>query len=213
MVVRGLTSALPAAIFSGVQDLSREDWRLPPGKELISALSANSWNGRGGHRIRCVVWHITDGSAASALDWLRNPASDASANDLIDREGRIYQLVEGADTPWTNGPVCHPNLDQPVVRQTIERGINPNRVSYTIECAGRSMYWAPGALTVAQTIALIGRTAQACVAYGLTADREHILRHSDWDDCDRHNCPGYSVAEMATWIDAVRWLAYRWRSW
>lgn len=209
-VLRGLVDD---GVYTELARLAGEDWRTPWGARLIQRPSPNYWPGRHDPGVRCVVWHITDGDLAPSLDWLTTPGSDASSNDVISREGVIYNLVAGDDTPWTNGPVQDPNMDRAIVRQAVAAGINPNRWSYTIECVGRSTAGAPGALTSFQAATLIGRTAQACVNYRLSCDREHILRHSDWDSVTRANCPGYSGGEMAAWTIAAKVLAKVWRGW
>lgn len=193
--------------------LVMRDWRTMLDDRLIEHPSPNRWPGRKGERVRCVVWHITEGSYASALSWLTNPASDASANDLIDRDGTIAHLVAGADAPWANGPIDHPNPGLAIVRQAVVRDINPNCWTYAIECAGYSKWGQSGALADDQLVSLIARTAQACMEYRLTGDTQHILRHASFDSVNRGGCPGYSIAEMIAWTDAVRWMTQSWRGW
>jgi len=164
-------------------------------------------------RVRCVVWHISEGSYESSLSWLTSSYSRASSNDLIGQAGQMAILVPRASAPWTNGYICRPTLDYTIVRQAQERGVNPNSWSHTIECAGTSGRGKAGSLTELQTAGLIVRTAQVCVAEGLSADPEHILRHAYFDSCTRGNCPGYSRVEMFDWIGAVRDLTRAWRGW
>lgn len=208
-----LADMLPGGVYEELQRVERAGWREPWGSRLYQHPSPNYWPGRPEPGVRCVVWHIAEGSFDGAVGWLSSVGSDASANDVISRDGRIAQLVAGADSPWTNGPVSRPNLGLAIVREAVEAGVNPNRWSYTIECEGYSAKGAPGSLTELQAATLIGRTAQACVAYRLTADRQHILRHADWDSVTRSNCPGYSAGEMGLWTAAVAELCRSWRGW
>lgn len=175
--------------------------------------SPNYWADARRRRVRSVVWHITDGGFTASLGWLCNPASGASANDLINRDGVVHNIVAGKDAPWTNGPLCKPNRDFVIPSQADAQSINPNWWSYTIESVGTTTYGKSGALTQQQIASLILRTAQACTEYRLTADTQHILRHSYFDSCDRANCPGFAPWEMSSWIEAVRVVAAGWRGW
>jgi N-acetyl-anhydromuramyl-L-alanine amidase AmpD len=178
-----------------------------------SRRSPNSWRGDARRRVRMVVWHITQGGLVSSLNWLTNPESEASSNDVISREGRVYNIVPGADAPWTNGPVCDHSGGHAIIAQAADRSINPNWWSYTIECVGMSRRGTAGSLTDAQTAALILRTAQACVEYKLSADSQHIVRHSHIDGCDRPHCPGYAQSEFVAWTGAVAAITGAWRGW
>jgi N-acetyl-anhydromuramyl-L-alanine amidase AmpD len=196
-----------------LQDAARLDWRYALHDGYDETESPNYFPRRRGLEVRCVVWHIAEGSYESALTWLTSPLSQVSSNDLIRRDGFVMNLVKGVDAPWTNGLVWEANEEMQVVAETVLDRLNPNLVSYTIECAGHSTKGGSGALTERQTAALIIRTAQACMAHRLTADRSHILRHSDWDSVTRSNCPGYSPDEMSNWVERVRRLTRAWRGW
>lgn len=178
-----------------------------------SRRSPNRWDNPARRRVRAVVWHITDGGFTSSMDWLCNPVSQASANDVINRDGRVWNIVPGRMAPWTNGPLCKPNYNYIIPTQAEADGVNPNWWSYTIENVGTSTWGKSGSLTQLQVAALILRTAQACTEYRLTADEQHILRHASFDSCDRSGCPGFAMWEMVTWIDAVRSVCRAWRGW
>lgn len=205
--------SLPEVAVNELTRLADGDWRDPWGDRLILRSTQNRYKGRRGYRIRCVVWHITEGSLDSTLSWFSNPNSDASANDVIARDGRIFNVVPGEDAPWTNGRLDNPNLGYAIPRESSQQGVNPNFWSYTLECVGSSSWGMGGSLTPVQIAALIGRTAQACMEYHLTADREHILPHSAFDSVSRSGCPGFSPAEWRVWTAAVSVLTYRWRGW
>lgn len=59
-----------------------------------------------GMRPRLIVLHATGGSAASARDWLCRRASRVSAHYLIDRTGRVEQLVSPERAAWHAGQSC-----------------------------------------------------------------------------------------------------------
>lgn len=164
-------------------------------------------------RPRCVTWHITQGSLSSALAWLTNPVSQASAHVVIGRAGEVFSLVPLREASWAGGRVCNPDRSNPIVAQTVGAGLNPNLVSYSIECVGLSSRGVGGSLTQLQAAALQRVTAYMCWRSTLTADRTHILGHYQWDSCDRPNCPGFSAAEWASWVARVDALCKLWRGW
>ncbi len=53
--------------------------------------------------VSAIVIHSTGGSARSGLRWLTNPASGVSAHYVIDRDGRIFQLVDDERRAWHAG--------------------------------------------------------------------------------------------------------------
>ncbi len=73
--------------------------------EAIAAPSPNYWHERRPRNktIRYVVIHDTQSGCASALNWLTDPVSDASAHFLVCRDGRIFQLVHVSDAAWHAG--------------------------------------------------------------------------------------------------------------
>lgn len=71
----------------------------------VAVPSPNFWKRprHGSRKILYVVIHDTESSCASALNTLINPRADASAHFLVCRDGRIYQLVNVADSAWHAG--------------------------------------------------------------------------------------------------------------
>ena len=164
-------------------------------------------------RWRAVTWHITDGDLEATLSWLTAPVSQASAHIVVARDGSLYNLVPLDQPAWAQGNVCRPDRSNPIVDQTVQADINPNLVSYSIECVGYSRHGVSGALTSVQSDALTRITAYLCWRSRLTADRTHILGHYQWDGCTRSECPGYSRDEWATWVGRVHALCLLWRGW
>jgi N-acetyl-anhydromuramyl-L-alanine amidase AmpD len=113
------------------------------------------------------------------LDWLRNPVAKASAHYLIDRTGKIYQLVKEGDTAWHAGNVSNPNWP-------LYDGSNPNRYTIGIEHEGQ-----PGdGLTEAQFQATLWLQTELAKKYNLPADSNHFIGHYRIDSVNRPNCPG-----------------------
>lgn len=185
----------------------------PLADEIISKPSPNYGYDGAVPRWRAVTWHIAEGSLDATLGWLCDPASQASAHFVVARDGTLYQLV-GLDVPaWCQGHIASPDLNNPIVAQTVAAGLNPNLVSYSIECIGYTGHGQAGSLTVAQALALQRITAYLCNRSKLTVDRTHILGHYQWDSVTRPNCPGFAPMEWANWIARTRALCALWRGW
>ncbi|WP_164008225.1 N-acetylmuramoyl-L-alanine amidase [Pyxidicoccus trucidator] len=74
-----------------------------PKPPVISAPSPNQ-NERGGKDIDTIVMHHTaSNNGAADLAWMRNPKSEVSAHYMIDRDGKIYQLVGDEKRAWHAG--------------------------------------------------------------------------------------------------------------
>ena len=152
--------------------------------EIIWQPSPNFRPGRSGWQPLVIVSHITDGPYPGCLHWLTNPHRYplSSAHYLINRAGRIYQLVRDEDTAWGNGVVNRPSsalvLNHP--------GVNPNLYSLSIEHEGTP--WEP--LTEAQTLATIWLHEQLCTRWEIPRSRNYLLGHHEIDSVNRANCPG-----------------------
>lgn len=70
---------------------------------VISAPSPN-YNERGGKDIDTIVLHHTASNDGKGdLAWMRNPKSQVSAHYMLDRDGKIYQLVNDQKRAWHAG--------------------------------------------------------------------------------------------------------------
>ncbi|NVJ22431.1 N-acetylmuramoyl-L-alanine amidase [Myxococcus sp. AM011] len=70
---------------------------------VISAPSPNS-DSRNGADIDTIVLHHTASNDGKAdLSWMRNPDSKVSAHYMVDRDGKIYQLVGDDKRAWHAG--------------------------------------------------------------------------------------------------------------
>lgn len=180
---------------------------MPPKPPMTKKPSPNRGYAGADYIPQAVVWHISQGSEASNLSWLTNPASGASSNYLCGRTGTIYELVDPEAGPrgaaWCNGDVEQPDRTNPLIDSWVRANINPNRRTVSIECAGFTSKWRGGSLTAKQVDALVKLTAWVCGRFNIAPDRAHILRHQQINDVDKHDCPGFSVAEMDGWIARV----------
>ena len=92
--------------------------------------SPNFRKGRNGRQPIAIADHITAGAFPGCLTWMQNPASQASAQYLVTKQGRIIQLVKDEDTAWHAGVVNKPSWP-------LYDGTNPNYYTIGIE-HGRS---------------------------------------------------------------------------
>jgi hypothetical protein len=110
-----------------------------------------------------LVIHATAGSARSALAWLTTPLSRVSAHYLIDKSGRVYQLVPDERAAWHAGRA----------RWHGETAINDSSIGVELENAndGRDAYPA------AQIDALLELAAEKTAQYRIAPDM--VVRHAD----------------------------------
>ena len=102
----------------------------------------NRYRGRFGHKIEMIVIHYTaSGSGRGTISWFKNPQSKVSAHYIIDRDGRIFQLVKDEDTAWHAGLASRPALSAEANRMRMERDdlVRPNQRSIGIEIVN----WGP----------------------------------------------------------------------
>lgn len=94
---------------------------------IVEAISPNRWPGAL-PSVKYGVMHTTQGT--SSLGWLRNPASQVSAQYLVPKEGPdIYRLVPDGDAAWHAGLTYEP-------RTPLFDGVNPNLRAYGVELEG-----------------------------------------------------------------------------
>ncbi|HEY0097188.1 MAG TPA: N-acetylmuramoyl-L-alanine amidase [Archangium sp.] len=73
-------------------------------KPLVIPNPSPNFDSRNGTRIDVIVLHHTASNSGRAdLAWLRSQESRVSAHYLVDRDGRIYQLVADEDRAWHAG--------------------------------------------------------------------------------------------------------------
>ncbi len=88
--------------------------------------------------IELLVLHYTAGySGNSSVGWLTNPAAKASAHFVVDRDGKVTQLVSLADRSWHAGGAT-----------SRWRGMSPNPISWGIEIANLGPLKAQGGYLV-----------------------------------------------------------------
>lgn len=158
----------------------------------------------GTRRVDAVIWHVTAGGFVGSLDWLTNPASGASSNYLLNKDGAIYELVPPTEDAWANGAVNQPDTRNPLIPKWQAEGVNFNQRTISIELVREtSANGQPGGFTPAQYQRLVALTAWLCQEFRLTPDRTHIFGHRTIDSVNRPHCPGLAESEWFSLVGAV----------
>lgn len=146
--------------------------------EMVVVKSPNFWPKRQGHKVNGIVVHITDGTFDGTIAWFKNKQSQASAHYVINRDGKIYEMVDPDDTAWHCGVVNGPTWKK------YRKGVNPNLHTIGIEFVGGrndrfsvEQYWSG--------IALI---RELCELYELEFDSETVVNHRAINSAK--TCPG-----------------------
>lgn len=153
----------------------------------------NHWRGRDGHRVEAIVLHVAEGLRDGVLAWFNDPASEASAHYLVNKDGSIWRFVGEEDTAWANGVVKRPNRADPLIDSWVAAGINPNRRTISIETEG----WHYEDLTPPQLASVAWLAADITRRRGLPADGTRLLGHNEIDSVTRARCPSLSREEWA----------------
>lgn len=145
----------------------------------IEWVSSPNFSSREDRKPIAIVDHITAGLFPGCLNWLCNPAAQASAHYLVTKTGRIFQMVKDEYKAWHAGGVNKPNWK-------LYDGTNPNL--YTIGIEHEAL--AGEGLTDAQYQASLWLHKELMEKWGIPVDDEHIIGHNRIDSVDRPNCPG-----------------------
>jgi N-acetylmuramoyl-L-alanine amidase len=154
------------------------DTAQPRSASLLGGYPGAIWNpadpsnytdsSRGAGDITAVVIHTTQGSYAGTISWFQNPDSDVSAHYVIrSSDGEITQMVDDADVAWH------------------ARDGN----SYSIGIEHEGFVDDPSWYTDVMYPESAKVTAYACLTYGFTCDRSHVVGHSEVPGND-HTDPG-----------------------
>lgn len=131
------------------------------------AHTPNFERGRKGFKPEAFVIHVTEGSAASALDWFSRRKAGVSAHYLVTRQGKVYQFVGDEDTAWHAGRIKNPRWN------LLKPGINPNLYTIGIEHEGSaSDTWTPKQLAASAEL-IINRAKK----HAILITREKLVEH------------------------------------
>lgn len=121
-------------------------------------------------KIRKLVLHSTEGSASSAVNEFTSGPRQASAHYIVDRDGKIYYMVDEKKTALHGGAI---GPDSPLVGKGFKTGqsINPFALGIEIEHQGDQKYTDVQYMTVARMVASIMQR------YGLSL--EDVISHEE----------------------------------
>lgn len=124
----------------------------------------------GTRTIERIVIHVTDGgrSYRGTVGWFQNPQSKVSAHYVVGQGGEVVQMVRENDRAWH---AHHANRDSIGIEHVASRrrGIFPTEAEYRASAA---------------------LVRHLCAKYGIPADEQHVLGHSDADPGTTHtDCP------------------------
>lgn len=128
-----------------------------------SSYSSPNWSPRSGRPIRMLVVHATAGTVRGSLNWLSTPLSQTSAHYLVDKSGRIYQLVPEERMAWHAGGCRWKEIS------------DVDDVSIGIELENANTGFDP---YPDEQIAALLELARAIVA-AYAIDPEYVVRHAD----------------------------------
>jgi N-acetylmuramoyl-L-alanine amidase CwlA len=152
--------------------------RRPSNIEVIEGCS--NFSSRGNQGIDAIVLHYTTSrNVDGSISWFKNPASQVSAHYIVDRDGKIYQLVNDTNKAWH----CY--------------GFNTTSIG--IEHVAQQ----GDRLTTAQEKASIQLIQWLCSEYKISKDR--IFGHN-WNPSKPGgtSCPGslwHTPEELREWVD------------
>lgn len=163
---------------------------------IVQKPSPNFWQGRNGEQVKAICFHGT-GSPQNPLQpglddidgVFANPNYQASTHFAIGRDGSIHQYVDVHNAAWGNGVINNPNLTIPWIKECVEKGINPNNRTISIETKNDGSNSLP--LTDIQYQALVWLVRGLLAQFpNIPIDKTGFIGHRDIDSVNRARCPG-----------------------
>lgn len=125
---------------------------------------------------KAIVLHITDGSSASTLNWIKDPRSYVSYNYIVDEQGKVIEVVDPRHAAWASGRIYRPTWSE------LDPEVNPNL--YTISVALANSGGVPNWL---QWKAWAELCRTICRDNGWPMDEKHVVEHREINSAKR--CP------------------------
>lgn len=160
-----------------------------PGRARVLLASSSNYSSRsnGVASIKRIVMHTTEGSYNGAISWFRNPSANVSAHYVVRRsDGQVTQMVPDDRRAWH---ACNNNDDTIGIEQEGRASQRSTWTPQLVEASAKLTGW-------------LSR------AYGVPADRQHIVGHGEIQPrgCDYRSDPG-PYFPWASFMRKVR--AYR----
>jgi len=139
------------------------------------------YTNRAGYKPKVIVIHIQQGSNLGS--WIHFHNVTASCTVMVAKNGDIWRVVPEEHAPWTNGDVCSPTPKGVEIMN--QYGWDPNYYTLSIETEGFTDEWPK---PQAQLESVLWQVKDWMKRYGIP--KSHIVRHADFNQCDRSRCPG-----------------------
>lgn len=140
----------------------------PRAARFTAAGAGHFTPGPAGRAVGRIVIHITDGTTTNgAVSWFQSPQTNVSSHYIVGQDGEVVQMVRHDD-------IAHH-----------ARGANRDSIGIENVASVRYNLW-PTATQYCETAALV---AWLCDTYGIPADRQHIMGHSEVGTSNHSDCP------------------------
>jgi len=154
--------------------------------QIIKSHKSPHHSSREGYKVKAIVLHITEGSAASAMSWFMNPRSQVSSHYIVaPYKPYIMQIVPEDRAAWHAGRVVKPTW--PGLIKTPARGghANPNKYTIGIEVALPNWHAMP---TWGQWTAVVRLVRDIANRHSITLDINGLVNHNEINGLKL--CPG-----------------------
>ncbi|MFI5621167.1 N-acetylmuramoyl-L-alanine amidase [Streptomyces sp. NPDC051567] len=183
-VLFGGLGLVTAAAVAGREEIARAWWLLPgtsrPRVEGALDHAGANWTAASpanwrladrpeDYRVDRIVVHVTQGGFESSVNAFKNPWHKASAHYIVRQDGHVEQMVRELDVAYHAGN-----------RSMNERSVGIEHVGFVDR---------PKDFTDAMYASSARLAADICRRYGIPADREHLIAHSEVPGAD-HTDPG-----------------------
>jgi len=175
---------------------------VPAPFEIISQLmKGHVGRGRNGHTPEIITIH-TQWGGGNPYNYLLGlgedgpNAADCTIWNPAAASGKLVRYLNDSDTTWTNGGLTEPiNHANPVLDKLYRQGVYSGDVALTVENEGKQ------SLTPKQFERLAQLCAWWCTVYGIPADRNHIVGHSEIGP--HKQCPGFKLEPLVKRVQEI----------
>lgn len=142
-------------------------------------------HGRNGHKIIGICLHITGAAWESNLNWIMNPAANASYNAIVRDDGSIASLVPEENAAYSHG------RSNGATWPLLKGSVNPNLYTLSLARTGSDQRtW-----TAAQLAGTLKALSVWSRQYDIPLKRPYIFGHFEINSVNRWYCPGEQFFE------------------
>jgi hypothetical protein len=148
--------------------------------DALDGVNFRKGRGNSPYGVDAIVIHVTQGTAASAIEWFHDPAAQVSAHYMVQKDGVIVQFVDENDRAYHAGQLVQPSSELVLARKPY----TPNSWAIGIEHEGDGTH----ELTDAQRVATYALQLDIIRRRNVLCDRVHIIGHHEVKKSK--DCPG-----------------------